>query len=40
MAVKNKLFLQSIGEDGKNGKNDYVGKIMPFQFFQVSLQKY
>ena len=36
MTVENNLLSQSIGEDGKNGKNDYVAKIMPCQFFQVS----
>ena len=29
VAVKNNLLSQSIVEDGKNGKNYYVAKIMP-----------
>ena len=28
-----------MGEDGKNGKNDYVGKIMPCKYLQVSFKK-
>ena len=39
MVVKNKLLSQSMGEDEKNWKNYYVGKIMPCKFFQVSLKK-
>ena len=40
MAIKNKLLSQSIREDEKNGrKKYYVGKIMPCQFFKVSLKK-
>ena len=38
--MKNKLLSQSIVEDGKHGKNDYVGKIMPCLFFQVSQKKF
>ena len=37
--LENNLLSQSVVEDGKNGKNDYVWKIMPCQFFQVSLKK-
>ena len=33
MVKKNNLLLQSIVEDGQNAKIDYVGKIMPCQFF-------
>ena len=34
--VKNNLLSQLIVEDGKNAKNDYFGKTMTGQFFQVS----
>ena len=33
---KNNSLLQLIVEDGKSSKVDYVGNIMPCQFFQVS----
>ena len=34
MTVENILLSQSIVEDGKNAKNDNIGKIMPCQFLK------
>ena len=39
ITVKYDLVSQSIVEDGKNTKNDYLEKNMPCNFFQVSYKK-